>query len=336
MSLSREQLLGHLLGALDGDEQRQVDSELNQHPEFRRELEIMQRRLAQMGLDQPPPPFDPPTGLAARTCRRIAEQAAKTQPAAQTVCLSPENAHGWYSPRNYKWSDLLAGAAIVLIAAAIFFPSVLHSRIQQELALCQHRLRQIGFGLFEYSERQPDHSFPAIPEEGNRAVAGSIAPTLVSLGYVNDPRMFICPGSTLAENPRGWRMPKLEELDRARGEELTALQQTMGGSFAYNMGFVSHGQLVAPQNLSRERYPLLGDAPSDENVQRRTANHGGRGVMMFYEDGHITFVPVDRTFALEDDPYFNRRGEAAAGIDRNDSVLGASHDRPLPLNWVKQ
>ena len=73
MSLSRELLLGYLLGALEASEQAVVEAELANNPSLQVELTKLQMALGQLGLDQPPEAFEPPAGLAEQTLENIAE-----------------------------------------------------------------------------------------------------------------------------------------------------------------------------------------------------------------------------------------------------------------------
>ena len=65
----QEQLLGHLLGALDDSEQESVETQLQCDPQLRRELEKARRLLEP--LDEAREAFTPPSGLAEHTCRLV-------------------------------------------------------------------------------------------------------------------------------------------------------------------------------------------------------------------------------------------------------------------------
>ena len=319
-SPSRENLLGYLLGALERSEHEQVELELAQNPAFRDELVRLESSIGRVGLLERPPHISPRPGLAERTCSAIALQ---TRPA---VSLRRHESH--YEPRRYTWADMAVTAAVVLMAAALFFPAVSHSRFQADIAMCQNRLRQLGMAMHEYSSRQPDRSFPRIEAEGKRGVAGAYAPTLVSNRLVNDPQTFVCPSRPGEPVPV---LPTMEALDLAEGAELVALQRTIGGHYGYNMGYkTADGVLVPPRDARRSQYVLLADAPSDRQPGRRTANHDGRGQNVLYEDGRVRFIINIPCAELPDDPFHNREGRVAAGLDRDDAVLGASADRPIP------
>ena len=73
-----QQLLGHLLGALDDDEQEWLEGQLQCDEEYRHHCLWWRRRLA--SLDAALPEFEPPPGLAERTCRLVAAFARPMAP----------------------------------------------------------------------------------------------------------------------------------------------------------------------------------------------------------------------------------------------------------------
>jgi hypothetical protein len=323
-SPSREHLLGYLLRALEPAESERLEAELEHNPALAGEMQRLEARLEQIGLRDQPEHWDPPAGLAQRTCEYVA--LAGATPLATPTVLS---CHGPVREWRITWSDLVTIAAVLVAAVSLLLPALSMSRFQSQIAACQNQLRLIGFGLHGYSELMPDHSFPGPDMEGNRAVAGIVAPLLVS-HRLAEPPVFFCPAS--AQRQRGsFHMPTLEEIDGAEEQELKALKRTMGGDFGYNLGYVEDGKLLRPCNARRAAFVLVADAPSNSQPRRVSGNHGGRGQNMLYEDGRVRFIPYIPSPELLDDPYHNRDGWVAAGLDRDDAVLGASEDPPLPL-----
>ena len=70
--ISDQQLLGYLLGALDDEEQEWLDARLERDPRCREALTRWRQRLAPLSALRPE--FEPPPGLARRTCRLVAVQ----------------------------------------------------------------------------------------------------------------------------------------------------------------------------------------------------------------------------------------------------------------------
>jgi hypothetical protein len=328
-SPSREHLLGYLLKALAPEEHEQVEAELNESPTLRAEMRRLEACLEQVGLGEQPNYLEPPRGLAARTCQFVAAHAAEpfiTSGGALAYQVTGRE-------RHFSWSDMIVAAAVLVAAAALFFPALSFSRFQAQIATCQNQLRTIGNGMQGYSELQVDHSFPGPDAAGNRAAAGIVAPLLVSHQLANS-RMFICPASPTVRNVANFRVPMPETLDRAEGLELKSLHRTMGGDYGFHMGFVSDGKLQRACNARRTDFALAADAPSNSQPRRVSGNHCGRGQNVLYEDGRVRFVPQLPSTQLLDDFYHNRDGWVAAGVDRDDAVLGASSDHPLPVTLI--
>jgi hypothetical protein len=326
---SREQLLGYLLGALDRAEGEQLEAEFEHDPELRVQLDRLSACVRQMGLDDEPRHYDPPPGLAARTCQFVATQ---TEPLV-TRSQALSSYYGAEQQRRMTWFDLLTAAAVLIVAAALFFPAVSLSRFQAQIASCQNHLRQIGLGMHGFSDAQPDGSFPGPEAEGNRAAAGVVASLLVANQYVDSP-VFLCPGAQARERAVDFRVPLPPELDAAVGQELAAMQQRMGGNYGFNLGYLVNDALMRPRNSGRGQYVLVADAPSNMQLNRVSNNHRGRGQNVLYEDGHVQFVPQIPSPQLTDDPYHNREGWVSAGLDREDAVIGASGDHPLPIRLI--
>jgi len=327
-SPSREHLLGYLLGALSPNEHDEVEAEIERNPSLRTELQRLKTCIEKVGLVDERPGFEPPAVLAQRTCRFVADAARRVSlPSGRLSGQDVERA------RRFTWSDFVTIAAVIVAAASLFFPALSFSRTASRIATCQNQLRLIGFGMQEFSDLQPDHSFPGPEAEGPRAAAGIVAPILVSQNLANS-QMFLCPGSPRSGNAGNVRVPLLEELNGAGGKELAALQKAMGGDYGFNMGYVDGGKLLRAANSRRGQYVLAGDAPSNSRPRRASANHADRGQNVLFEDGHVHFLrqlPIDPTL---DDPFHNRNGWVAAGVDRDDAVLGASEDSPIPVALI--
>jgi hypothetical protein len=332
-SPTREHLLGYVLGALDPTERAAIERDLEADRELAADLHRLEQRIGRLGLADEPEGFDPPAGLASRTCHFVALKSNALVQSTRPVFSTPP-AGEFVQNRRYSWADFVVVASVLVAGFALFFPALSHSRFQSQIAVCQNHVRQIGIALHEHATLDPMHWFPRIEREGNRGVAGAYAPILVNDGFILDPRMFVCPSSELASDLSQLQIPSLAQLDAATGETLVSFHRSMGGDYGYNMGYVQGDELVPHCDQRRPNHVLMGDAPQDGRPGRTSANHDGRGQTYLYEDGHVEWLPT--LPANADDPFHNRRGEVAAGVDGDDAVLGASDDRPLPVRLIRE
>jgi len=117
----REDLVGHLLGALEPAESRHIEQALADQqagPALRRDLERLEMALKPLARDRGP--FPPPAGLAGRTLRFIAAQQAVAEPA-------PSPAAG-RSASGRAWVDRAIIAATALAACLLVAPLLLDSK----------------------------------------------------------------------------------------------------------------------------------------------------------------------------------------------------------------
>ncbi|NLY01325.1 MAG: hypothetical protein GXY83_34980 [Rhodopirellula sp.] len=343
----RERLLGYLLGALEEDEEAILDEQLERDEPLRRQLKQVWRSL--QPLRSSPQEFLPPLGLAARTCEMIAEWPSRAgeqpcseherQTAAPAIDLSgpvssrsdasmsPTVGPGAASSR-WTWADLAVALSIAAAAFLLVFPAIENSRFHSRVTACQENLRQVGVALAQFSDRN-DGFFPQIPASGPTAVAGVYAPVLLEGGFLDSSTRVVCPASTLAED-REFAVPALEQLQKAAvAEDLTRLQRQLGGSYGYTLGYRVDGRYRPTRNLHRPRFAVMADAPSYDLPDLASLNHGGLGQNFLFEDGHIEFLPSPQPAGLGDDFFTNDTGLVAAGLHRDDAVVGSSATTPL-------
>lgn len=333
---AKELLLGYLLGALDESERESIESQLGQNPKLRDDLALMRKSLQPLWAAQPD--FTPPPGLAARTCEfvfahpkvgaNVVSQPAREAPLQADPVIVAESAGSRGS--HASWLDVAVAVGIVAAASLLIFPAIQNSRSNTRLVECRDHLRQIGLALTQYSETYEDY-FPPVYDEGPLAGAGIVGPALVTNGFVDGSRWFVCPASPLAED-REFRVPSVDELLSAPQEELVSLQSTMGGSFGYNLGFVEDGRYHSTRNLRRPYFALMSDAPSASLSGYQSVNHDGRGQNVLFECGRVSFLPTSQPHARADDVFVNESGMVDAGRHRNDSVIGPSSSVPHLLH----
>ncbi len=312
----RDQLIGYLLDALDPQEHEQVKAQLSRDDRLKHELEVLARSLLPLGGE--PVPFEPPAGLADRTCDFVAQQA---QPV--STYAAPPGAPA----RQWSMADMVVAAGVFVAAALLFFPAVNQSRFAARVTQCQDNLRQIGIAMNDYSIAHNGY-FPNVPLKGQCAAVGIIAVRLRELGHFDGAQIVICPSSVLAEKASEFRMPTVAQLHAVRGAELARLHRHMAGTYGFNLGYVSNGRYLSPRNQHRPRYALVADEPTTE-APYHSANHGSCGQNVLFEDQHVQYLTTCRAHGCTDDFFTNDEGRVQPGLHPNDAVLGPSHAKPM-------
>jgi hypothetical protein len=322
----REHLVGYLLGVLDDAERDQVRDHLERDPQLVRDLERIQAELAP--LEQARKDWDPPPGLADRTCDRVAQLRHPVMPARgrAAAAMQPEPTRS-----RVTAADAVVVAGVVLAASILFFPAILNSRYQARVAACQNNLRQLGVGLRLYS-LETAGCFPFVPAEGNRAVAGIYAPILIESGCLDEPRSLLCPSSPLAEQREEYQVPSLKQIDLARGEQLRRLWQIVGGSYGYCLGYQDDGVVRPVRDRGRDHFVLASDMPQLLPCGANSRNHGGRGQNVLFESGRVGYLLSCLEETSRDNFFLSDRGRVEAGLHQDDSVVANSAAPPIP--WM--
>jgi hypothetical protein len=309
----RDQLIGYLLDALEPAEHEQVQAQLIQDPQLKRELELLSRSLRPLTDREH---YQPPAGLADRTCAFVARRAG-------SVSLPQAPA-----PVTRQWSmaDMVVAAGIFLAASLLFFPAMSQSRFAARVTQCQNNLRNYGMALNNYASFHRGF-FPSVSPQGRCSAVGVVTVRLRDLGFLEGEQVVVCPASPLAEEADVFDIPTVAELESASEAQLPALYRRMGGSYGFNLGFVKDGKYYSPRNLHRTRFAVVADSPSGEPPYH-SANHDGCGQNVLFEDGHVQYLTTCRAHGCRDDFYTNDQGVVGPGLHLNDAVIGPSHLKP--------
>lgn len=295
-----QQLLGHLLGALDDDEHESLDARLEHDQELCRDLAAWRRQL--QPLESRRPEFDPPPGLAQRTCRLVAAYASLVDDAKQVdkPRMTPLPMPPAHVP-HLRWFDMAVVAFFLLAGVALVFPAILSSRFQNQVASCKNNLRQFGLALTQYGDYQRT-GVTHLAKNERLTTAGIAATTLVNNVYAADNRRTVLPNAWLAAQAP----PSDKQTAVADGDNLVLShrQTPTDNQFDHWSGAWRNGatnDLRSP--ASPAALPLLADAPSADVPGQVALGHGGRGRNVFYADGHADFLPnptsLDTTASAE-------------------------------------
>lgn len=205
------------------------------------------------------------------------------------------------------------------------------SRFAARVRTCQNNLRQLNVALASYSEKYPGQ-FPTIALNHRLNRGGLYAVILRQQGLLPHTHILICPDSNLVEQRDNFDVPTYEQLEQAQPKQLIVLRKQMGGSYSYSLGFYDAGRYQPPKDLGRSTHALMADTPNHKAPDRFTSNHGGCGLNVLYEDGHVGYLTTCRSRSCRDHIFQNREGRPNAGVDPDDVVLGASDDSPIEIS----
>jgi hypothetical protein len=300
----QQQLLGHLLGALEDDEHEHVDALLEYDEECCKEWLRWRHRLAL--LESMRPEFEPPPGLAKRTCRYVASYVSALalsgagKKRGMTACPIPPS-----SVATLGWLDVTAVAFILMFAVMLIVPAIDGSRFQSRLASCQDGLRQFGMALSQYGTQQED-PLGHLAQGGRLTPAGAVATDWIRAGYYSDQRQSPCPDAWLAAqgifggNPKDENASILDppQTPDATENVLCAMRSRIHGGYpnwnpqdnwpgTWRDGTTEGRRFTsAPADV-----PLLADAPSADLPGLPVSTHRGLGRNVLFNDGHTDFLP---------------------------------------------
>lgn len=229
--------------------------------------------------------------------------------------------------RRWSWLDISVASAIAVAVAVLLLPAIYQSHIQSQILACQNNLKDLAYGVFDYSDKHGGY-YPAMPPDDRLNTVGMWGPVLNDNGYLPVPNTEVCPSSSLAEE-NGFSIPRVSTLRHLSQAEYEALASRLGGSYAMALGQVHNGA-YKPQRHSSREIPVMADRPGPGGTN--SPNHGGLGQSVLYDRGNIRFLT---TTAAGSDPniYTNDDGEIAPGISPNDAVVAPSE---VHIVWPRQ
>jgi len=283
------QLLGHLLGALDDEEQERVDARLENDSEYCQELVDWRRRLTR--LEPLRPEYEPPADLANRTCRRVAAYAEQTG-GSEALPKMSSNPLPPTRMCSVGWVDSIVLGVLLTTAVGLIFPAIGGSRFQARLASCQDSLRQFGTAMMHYG-RQQGHSLGWLADSGRLTAEGAKAIELLEDGLLGAERRPLCPDAWLTA--QGVVRTPFHREEHSETILISVNPQTQGVCCLRTdwPGMWRNGTTNGWQNASLPTtMPLLADAPSADLPGQSLAGHDGRGRNVLFEDGRVVFLPV--------------------------------------------
>jgi Protein of unknown function (DUF1559) len=340
----RDLLIRYLLGELDVAQRQQLENELQNSPELRQELDYLRACYASAQSDEPVAD-DLPSGLAERTVTRVEDcnsdedVLALGRPTDRPLAYCPGFDSVPGSAASWSMADLTVAAGVFLAVSMLFLPALRQSRDAARRNDCANKMRQIGTLLIQFSDQHNGY-YPMVATNEN---AGIFAVRLVDQGFVSADvlsRLLVCRSSPLGERVANGQVaihiPVPSELRQATPEQLAVLQELMGGSYAYRIGYMQGENYFNVRDSRCPRTPVLADAPYFRRSDVVCVSHGGCGQNVLYQDQSVrytcSYTLPDRN---NDHLFLNTKGHAAAGCGPLDMVLGPSDIKPgadLPDN----
>ena len=323
-------LVGFVLGALEPEEHSRIAAKISGSPELQ---DAVDRLYASLPKTQESwQSVRPPSGLARRACEKVVDFDRTRELFAQTDFAQSEfssqsaSKSRAYAASGWSWRDVVVLAGTCLAVALILLPSILNSRYQARIAMCQNNLRQVSTALQHYSQSHAGF-LPSGDPSSRLGVAGAYGSILKDAELIQD-RLLLCPSSPLSQSD--FSIPTRLEITQSDGAKLSHLQRKMGGTYAYTMGYYDQEGWHAPRASQRPYVMVMADTNDSSNSQY-SRRHGSRGQNILFEDGHTAFLQDCSAHLLGDDDsiYVNRFGLVAAGVDPLDTVLGPSFARPV-------
>jgi hypothetical protein len=315
-----ENLIGYLLDALDESERLDVEAHLSRHPETRTRLEALRRVLAPLKADAEPP--EPPRHLVLATIARVAEEQCRSLPVAPPP--SRRSVAPWRGPRR---SDLLAAAVLFILVGGLSVPWILQMWYTYGRFACADNMRQFWVAMQNYSG-QHEGDYPKVPGSGSQSFAAVFVPKLCEAGL----KYHLACDSLASRNEKPATLSELEELWRQPNQEkFQHRARHLAGNYAYSLGYRDNGVLKGPCRSDNPYQPLLADhRPDVTGSDDNSPNHGGYGQNVLYNNGNVRWCTNPYNGPDRDNIYLNRDGKMEAGVDPEDTVLGAGDASPGP------
>ena len=215
----------------------------------------------------------------------------------------------------------------------LVLPALHQSREASRRLTCQNNLRGLGSALAEYAERFGGE----LPQVHAGENAGIFVIELADRGILAREqlvKLLVCPSTPLAEDVFTgkvvMRVPTRDELATASEKALQQLREQMSGNLAYRIGYLNaQGEYRHIKFVGAHSAPLLADAPSFSVAGFQSANHGGCGQNVLYQDLSVRYSRQCVGSDCEDHMYLNADNQHAAGLHPQDVVLLRSEVIPV-------
>ena len=222
--------------------------------------------------------------------------------------------------RSGAWGPLvIVGVVAVFGSIPLLFRGEASFRRMAQKAearvACMKNVRYIGQSMLMYAGDHDDGFMDVVDAAGSKVPTASIVPTepsrsgfvlLLNEGYLTSTKVFICPDSTDAVNPK---FP--EDL---KGSTLRQLLEGLGEKNC------SYGWDPTKKHSADATCAILADKPRVKPGKEGTAannseNHGGDGQNVYYNDGHVKWGTTPKPDAGDDPDIYTGAADYETSID---------------------
>ncbi len=322
----RNELMGYLLDALDTDEHEQLATELQSNHQLRGELDLLRQGIAPLSADREH--YEPPLGLARRTCLHVWQMSSQAVP---EVSTQPSAAANWMNDapvesRRWRLLDMAVAAGIFIAGSAVVIPAILQSRLNAGRVACQDKLHNNYVALAKYSDLNHKR-LPVADEQGRAAFGGAYAAKLAGSNLLANPNSLFCQTSLSDNGPTGDQIPTLDQLNRADDGEYQRMVKGLGNVFAFGLGYRDDtGKYRGAKNLNRDHFPIMSDLPGKNGEDE--GHHGSCGRNVLFESGRVSYLSGCTPANSNDHMFKNEQGEQRPGMHIQDSVLVPGLTKP--------
>ena len=198
--------------------------------------------------------------------------------------------------RAFTLIELLVVIAIIAILAAILFPVFARARENARRSSCQSNLKQIGLGMFQYTQDYDEKMpFARTGAPNYNSWAGNIQP------YIKSLQVFACPSNTDNENRMGNRIPNVTPDIRVSygiNFEISDLAYASTGMSLANINEVATRIMVAERRGPNDSEPGVMWTDWDNNQFQNVGFAGHLGTSNYlFADGHVKSLRPLQTVA---------------------------------------
>ena len=208
--------------------------------------------------------------------------------------------------RGFTLIELLVVIAIIAILAAILFPVFARARENARRASCQSNLKQIGLGIFQYTQDY-DEKLPNTvldySSANNKFVTDFTVWADMIQPYIKSAQLFVCPSNSFINSPTPSAQPNAT-VHMAYGSATANVVQSAFTPFNNPGVALADFSETAQTFMVGETIPQAGGA-SVYQITPRVEYDGGRtfgsvhfdGSNWLYADGHVKFMRTNNADA---------------------------------------